>query len=155
MTKRYDKWYDMILETYDLLYKASVPSVSFYDLMQTCCRYEDADHNLIELDQPLTEEERQDRQYKIAIDYYAYFITEEKFQEIIESQEKKYKLNRSDRNAFHLQMFLGCGPTSALNRWLEKHPEHTMESALKMIRMTYPNYITDKERLENIERQYC
>lgn len=154
MAKSGDKLTQIIYETYDMLFKASIPSVSFYDLLDQCLTYEDSEHNIITVEHPLSEIERKAGNLKYAIDFYAYFIPEDKFMNIVEEQSKKYKLSKLDKSSFNMAMFLGCGPTSALNRWLEKHSEYTETTAANLIRETYPDFLIKNEKQELNEKQY-
>lgn len=149
------KFKNCVFETYDALYKASVPSVSFYDLCKNCVTFEDQKRNIITLDNPITNEERIERNLKYSLDYYSYFIPDYIFAKILDEYILKYKLKGPVKSEFRTTICLGCGPTSSIKRWLEKHPEYKNEEiAANKIREVYPDFLTKDEKRERAEKQY-
>ena len=99
----------LVDELYELLYKYSVPSVDFKTLVAECTLYRDKMNNPIRTDEPLSVYEKKERELK------------------------KYRVSGSDRHAFHMVAYLGAGPSSNVTRYLEKHPEQTVEDLQKLV----------------------
>lgn len=127
------KIYSYILEAYNALYAASVPPVSFDELNANCTTYVDEwEHQEYTFDKPLTDNEREAKGLKKKINYYAHWIPDKKFVEIVEKIEKKHRLKNLDATSYRFHAYLGCGPSSSVDRWLEAHPEYTYEDFVKM-----------------------
>ena len=137
---------EIILETYELLFNAAIPEVSFSDLKNNCLTYETHEHDIITVETPLNEQEIRDKRLKYSIDFDAYYLPKEVFNKIVDTQAKKYKLKGYQLNGFYMQTYLGCTPTSSKNRWLEKHPETTINELRIKVKDKYPD-ITDEELL--------
>lgn len=151
------KIYSYILEAYNQLYASAVPSVSFDELSASCRTYVDYNENEYTFDEPLTEDEREIKQLRKKINFYAYWIPQEKYQEICNAIEKKYRLKNLESSSFRFHAYLGCGPTSSIDRWLEEHPEYTYSDFVKMANeMGYSDLPKPKGFVnDEFEKQYC
>lgn len=149
--------YSYIIEAYNQLYAASVPSVSFDELSASCTTYVDYNDKDITFDAPLSEEERESKGLRKKINFYAYWIPQDKYQQICDSIEKKHRLKKLDSTTYRFHAYLGCGPTSSIDRWLEAHPEYTYDDFVKMAtEKGYTNLPKPKGYIDpNIEKQYC
>ena len=140
------KWEKIILDTYNELYHECIPEADFYKLRDNCLIYENSNYEKVIVEKPYTTEECKNLGLKRNINYYAYYIPEKLYREIVENAEKKYKIKGQERNSFHMSMYLGCGPTSSKKRWLEKHPEYTMGDLNRMIKEKYSeDYIENED----------
>lgn len=79
----------IIWETYELLYKASEPSVDFNKLVK---------------------EAKINKMGQKEIPYNDYLISQESFNEILDNQIKKYKLKSFNILSFKNTITLGCSP---------------------------------------------
>lgn len=84
-------WNKIIHETYELLFKASEPSVDFNELLKNAIINE--------------------RGEKV-IPFNDYVIEEKVMDNIIKSTIKKYKMNTYEERAFSVNIYLGCSPKS-------------------------------------------
>lgn len=145
----YDK---IIIETYNQLFKASIPEANFDELCETCTTYEDQDFKIFTVDKPYTRDELYQKGLKKVINFYSYYIPDSKFKEIVDNQIKKYKLKNIIKNNFSMTIYLGCGPTSSKKRWLDEHPDYTEKQLNDLIKEKYPDIKI--EDLEEAEKKY-
>ena len=108
-TKKEQKFYDIIHETYELLYKAATPSADFNELCHNC-KYEDYKGNAVNIDRYLSDTELYKQQLRRTIPFNDYTIEEEEMTKIVQMQCKKYKLNLFEQQSFKVQIYLGCSP---------------------------------------------
>lgn len=101
----------VVLETYDRMFKASEPALDFDNYIHTTCNYEDKDGHKIVLDKHLTLEEMRSKGYRIDVPFEKHFIDKEVSENIISEVAKKYKLNSVEKNRLRTQVYLGCSPT--------------------------------------------
>jgi hypothetical protein len=123
MAKRVDRKTKIVLETYDLMFRASTPSITLDELIDKSNTYEDSNGNVVDCTDKLTNEEVLQRGWKRIIDFMAYYLDEATFQKIIQDQGKKYRLKKWERQALHIQMCMGFSPTSCKERWEEHRKE--------------------------------
>lgn len=124
---------EAILEFYQEIYKVSVPSVDFLAMRDTCINYIDNNtHEKFTTDTPLTTDECIQRNCARALNFYAYWTSSKKYEEIVARIIKKYKIKGYEVNGFNMHAYLGCGPTISCKRWLEQHPEYTYEQFRQM-----------------------
>lgn len=109
MTKKQKKYYDIIWETLDLMYRASTPSITFDELIHKC-GYEDMNGNSVDVDHYLTDAEIHELKYRRAIPFMDYEIEKSVAVKILNDQIKKYKLNKVEREGFEMNIWLGCSP---------------------------------------------
>lgn len=82
-------WDKIIHETYEMLFKASEPSIDFNELLENAYIDEYGDKHIPFLD---------------------YEIDKHIEDEIIERQIKKYKLDKIEKRRFYFAIYLGCSP---------------------------------------------
>lgn len=134
----------LVDELYELLYKYSVPSVDFKTLVAECTLYRDKMNNPIRTDEPLSVYEMKERELTKDLDFYSYFLPKDVYDNIVKFLEKKYRVSGSDRRALHMVAYLGAGPSSNVTRYLEKHPEQTVEDLQKLVNaMDYGEFIPE------------
>lgn len=127
------KIYSYIIEAYNALYAASVPPVSFDELNANCTTYVDEyERKEYTFEKPLTDNEREAKKLKKKINFYAHWIPDYKFREIVDKIERKHRLKDIDVYSYRFHAYLGCGPSSSVDRWLEAHPEYTYDDFVKM-----------------------
>lgn len=83
------KWDKVLHETYELLFKASEPSVDFNNLVENASINERGEKEIPFMD---------------------YEIDEDVMSGIMESQVKKYKMKPYDKRGFNIAIYLGCSP---------------------------------------------
>lgn len=127
------KFNQLIDETYEILYKLAIPSVDFQTLVAECTLYRDEMGNPVRTEKPLTKEEMIERGLTKDLDFYSYFVPKEVYDATVNNLVKKYKCYGSDRHSYFMIAYLGAGPSSSPDRWLEKHPEFTLEDLQKMV----------------------
>lgn len=124
-----------VLECYEELYKAAVPSVSFQHLNETCTVYEDSDYREHVTETPLTDIERETRGWRKKIPMDAYYLPREKYEGIVSAIEKKYKMSKSEKIRFRFQAYLGCGPTTNFDTFHKsRYPEYTKDELMAMVK---------------------
>ena len=109
--RREEKYKQVVLETYDRMFKASEPALDFDNYIHTTSNYEDENGNKIVLDRHLTLEEMHDKRYRIDVPYEKHFIDKEVSENIISEVAKKYKLDNGEKSRLRTQVYLGCAPT--------------------------------------------
>lgn len=82
-----DKLVEACFDCYRELYKEATPSADFDELVENATIAKDG---------------------RKVIDYNAYTLDRNKYQEIVEKHEKKVPVRY--RKGFHFEMWLGCGP---------------------------------------------
>lgn len=102
-------WDKIIHETYELLFKASEPSVDFNELLANAT---------------VNDEGRKD------IGFMNYEIDEDVMRNIITEQAKKYKMSYYECRAFSISMYLGASPKT---KYKELIPKQYDENSLKNI----------------------
>lgn len=108
-SKKEQRNYDIVFETFVLLYKASEPFGDFNELYHNC-KYEDQYGNPIDVDGYLTDDEVHERMLKRVIPFNDYLIDREVAYKIVEDQEKKYKLNKLERTGLQHNIWYGPSP---------------------------------------------
>ena len=88
------KWNIIIHETYELLFKASNPSVDFNVLLENATINSDGMKEIPFMD---------------------YEIEGKIMDEIMDQQSKKYKLKHFEDKSFRISIYLGCSPKTKLN----------------------------------------
>jgi len=94
MRSREKKLFDAAMNCYRELYKEATPSADFDELVANA---------------PINE-----RGQKV-VDYNAYRLSREKYEEIVEAHIKKNKLKGYEARGFRIEMYLGCGPSSKID----------------------------------------
>lgn len=126
---------EAVLECYRRLYKAAVPSADFDQLRNNCTTYVTSDtYEPVKTDVPLSDEQCKTRGLQKDLNYYAYWCSSEKYNDIVNDLIRKYKIKGYQVNGFRMHAYLGCGPTSSVKRWLEQHPDISYEQFKQMCR---------------------
>ena len=106
-----EKYRQVVLETYDRMFKASEPALDFDNYIHTTCNYVNEQGEKIVTDKHLTLSEMHDKGYRIDVPFEQHFIDKEVSEQIISEMAKKYKLDRSEKSRLRTQVYLGCAPT--------------------------------------------
>jgi len=94
MKGREKKLFDAAMNCYRELYKEATPSADFDELVANA---------------PVNEQGQK------VVDYNAYRLSREKYEEIVEAHIKKNKLKAYEAKGFRIEMYLGCGPSSKID----------------------------------------
>ncbi len=93
MTRRQTKLYNLVMDCYRELYREATPSADFDELVKNA---------------PINDEGQK------MIDFNAYEIDFDKYNEIVEKHIKKMKLSKYEERGFRFEMFLGSGPRTKI-----------------------------------------
>jgi hypothetical protein len=94
MRSREKKLFDAAMNCYRELYKEATPSADFDELVANA---------------PVNEQGQK------VVDYNAYRLSREKYEEIVEAHIKKNKFKAYEAKGFRIEMYLGCGPSSKID----------------------------------------
>ena len=121
--RKEEKYKQIVLETYDRMFKASEPALDFDNYIHTTCIYVNEEGEKIVTENHLTLAEMHDKHYRIDVPFERHFIEKQEAENILKEISKQYKLSIYEQECLRHQVYLGCAPTFKNNEGVKSNGE--------------------------------